>query len=662
MLMSNRMSAVNCIKGEIRAVTVLLKMYLSWSQSSSSSSVTHHDYSYSSGMYQDDDGFLASFRRLNDYLERRHSLLDVDCVAYLRPFYGIVISQRASGPLTNAALTSLSKFVFYGFLSVDCPHAREGIHLVAQCITQCVFEETDWESDELILMKLLELAILCYRCDASSLLTIESMWDVYSTCISIHNHYRASKILKSEAESSLKLLTLSLFSRLHDDPSSEELQATENDAVALHGLHPSGSDQRLWKLDADIVSDSGWDFIKQQQGMDMSSRMGLCLLLSKVMAVLSDLIDLQRQSLDTVRIALSIVNVALEAGANQLSSVQPLLGILSVDLCRHLLRAAQSDDLIILNLSLRTTFNLYVCIKDSMKTQLEVLLLSVHLRLLNSTYPNPSPSAGLTKATQSAKEELALDSLLDFCREPSLINDIYSNYDCDAWSTDLFDCIIRTLCIRSVPRAVRSKQQRRLKAGPAHSNSHSNGLVSPEYQYVRLTAVNKLSLDGLLVILRSIASSCIIYRQTIISTATTCLPDDASADKLVSRCNGNDHHPTAAAAEADIEYQVDQWCDSETHSLAAEEDCDGGGSFHLSGRPSILPTRQPLPSSQCDSSRQCSLSRTTSSSSYSSCYGYGGSADSTSLGRSSVDAVSISMHAEVNRPACHDVFLLLHSN
>ena len=647
MLMSNRMSAVNCIKGEIRAVTVLLKMYLSWSQSSSSSSVTHHDYSYSSGMYQDDDGFLASFRRLNDYLERRHSLLDVDCVAYLRPFYGIVISQRASGPLTNAALSSLSKFVFYGFLSVDCPHAREGIHLVAQCITQCVFEETDWESDELILMKLLELAILCYRCDASSLLTIESMWDVYSTCISIHNHYRASKILKSEAESSLKLLTLSLFSRLHDDPSSEELQATENDAV----------NQRLWKLDADIVSDSGWDFIKQQQSMDMSSRMGLCLLLSKVMAVLSDLIDLQRQSLDTVRIALSIVNVALEAGANQLSSVQPLLGILSVDLCRHLLRAAQSDDLIILNLSLRTTFNLYVCIKDSMKTQLEVLLLSVHLRLLNSTYLNPSPGAGLTKATHSAKEELALDSLLDFCREPSLIHDIYSNYDCDAWSTDLFDCIIRTLCIRSVPRAVRSKEQRRLKAGPPHSNSNSNGLISPEYQYVRLTAVNKLSLDGLLVILRSIASSCIIYRQTIISTATTCLPDDASADKLVS-CN--DHHPTAAAAEADIEYQVDQWCDSETHSLTAEEDCDGGGSFHLSGRPSILPTRQPLPSSsQCDSSRQCSLSRTTSCSSSSS---YSGSVDITSLGRSSVDAVSISMHAEVKRPACHDFILLLHSN
>jgi hypothetical protein len=314
-------------------------------------------------------------------------------------------------------------------------------------------------------------------------------------------------------------------------------------------------------------------------------------------------------------------------------------------------RAPQSDDSFILDLSLPTTFNPSVCIKDSMKTQLEVLLLSVHLRLLNSTSPSPSPSASLTKATHGAKEELALDSLLDFCREPSLINDIYSNYDCDEWSTDLFDCIVRTLCIKSVPRAVRVKEQRRLKAGPPRSSS--NGLVSPEYQYVRLTAVNKLSLDGLLVILRSIASSCIIYRQTIISATTTCLPDDACGDKLVSRCN--DNHPTT-----DIEYQVDQWCDSETHSLAAEEDCDGGGSFHLSGRPSILTTRQPLPSSQCDSSRQCSLSRTTScssasSSSYSSCYGYGGSADSTSLGRSSVDAVSISMHAEVKRPACHDV-------
>jgi hypothetical protein len=72
--------------------------------------------------------------------------------------------------------------------------------LLSGCICQCIFEETDWESDELILMKLLELSALCMQSDASNLLSISSAWDIFSTCLSIHSHYRASKILKSEAE------------------------------------------------------------------------------------------------------------------------------------------------------------------------------------------------------------------------------------------------------------------------------------------------------------------------------------------------------------------------------------------------------------------------------------------------------------------------------
>ena len=56
---------------------------------------------------------------------------------------------------------------------------------------------------------------MALRCDASSHLTIKAAWNIYSTCISIHNQYRASKILKSEAATALRHLTLSIFSRAH---------------------------------------------------------------------------------------------------------------------------------------------------------------------------------------------------------------------------------------------------------------------------------------------------------------------------------------------------------------------------------------------------------------------------------------------------------------
>ena len=109
---------------------------------------------------------------------------------YLDPFHQVVVSEHASGPLTSAALSSLNKFALYGFLSGDMPRAGEGINLLAHCIPSCVFEETDWESDEIILVKLLELSTTCLRCDASSMLTVSAGWDIFSTCLSIYQQAR----------------------------------------------------------------------------------------------------------------------------------------------------------------------------------------------------------------------------------------------------------------------------------------------------------------------------------------------------------------------------------------------------------------------------------------------------------------------------------------
>ena len=78
------------------------------------------------------------------------------------------------------------------------------------------------------------------------------------------------------------------------------------------------------------------------------------------------------------------------------------------DMCRHLLRISQSEDIEVFSLCLRVIYNLFMSIRDHMKIQLEVFLTSVHLRILKSE------SSSIT-----AKEEMALESLLgtlrDFC-------------------------------------------------------------------------------------------------------------------------------------------------------------------------------------------------------------------------------------------------------
>jgi hypothetical protein len=549
--------------------------------------------------YAEEDSLTQPFRRLNEYLEGIFDLREVDCVMYIMPFHNIIVSEKASGPLTSAALTSLTKFALYGFLSEPYPRVQEGVSLIANCISRCVFEETDWESDELILMKLLELSTLCYRCNASRLLTIASAWEMYNTCISIHNHYKASKILKSEAETALVHLTLSAFGRVVPDGRSSAADSTAHELESLKGR--------------------SWESVRENY--NMSSETGVTLLLVKILAVLSDTADLQKHSAETVQFALALINVALEAGGPSLSALEPLVEVLSNDVCRHLLRASQSEDLAIVSLALRVVFNLFMSIKNHMKVQLEVFLISVHLRLISmqpaggssSPVPSSSSSSGAggaggaaqaaIAALAAAKEELALESLLEFCREPSLMNDIYVNYDCDMQCTNLFDSIITTLCRRALPRSLlsetsfagekaktggpqspgKSAQAGRAVEAPSPSQiftyGSSGGLFgleaplppparvsSTQDTAPRLSIVNRLALDGVLAVLRSVAGQ--------ISGCSAPAPRSTEKSAPVAQHEEHTldpvHHENITFPGEELDQQVDKWCESGSTSPTCE--------------------------------------------------------------------------------------------
>jgi hypothetical protein len=547
---------------------------------------------------------MKSFRKLNEYLEGIFDLAEVDCVSYITPFYDVIVSDKANGPLTSAALSSLSKFVLYGFLSRNYPRASEGVALIAGSISHCVFEETDWESDELILMKLLELSVLSFRCNASIMLTIGAAWDVYSTCISIHNHYRASKILKSEAKNALVHLTLTTFSR-----------------ASLVSLNSADSNESGALDMTEGFSAQLWDSACQRHHLGDVS--GVELMLSKIMSVLSGLCDLQRNPPETVKFALSLVNVALEAGGLSIGSIPVLVEMMGNDICRNLLRASQSDDLAILSLALRVVFNLFVSIKDHMKVQLEVFLTSVHLRLINGSTGTGSSTQNVGgSAAVAAKEELALESLLEFCREPSLMQDLYTNYDCDVQCTNLFDLIISALCMRALPRSLLPSVR---SVGGGIQSSSTVVPVMDDVSFatqpvdVRLNILNKLALDGLLAVLRSVATKCATesvscelpsavkrQRERSVAGSIRCASpeksitgrhsigaengfeiDNLATDSLTTMPNSAIKSSRLTNADvAPIDSQVDRWCESSdeaSSSYASEVDVDGRGRNESSG-------------------------------------------------------------------------------
>ncbi|CAN0435607.1 unnamed protein product, partial [Ectocarpus sp. 8 AP-2014] len=200
-------NAVLCVKGEIHNVLTVLRLNSRWA--------SRERFTREIPL-QAESPLARAFKGLHSHLEEVDDLANVDTVRYLLPFLAVVESPATTGPMTGVALSSLHKFLLYGFIRKDCPRVKEGITLVAQAISRCHFEETDPESDELVLMKLLELSALCLRCEVGDLLTDESCWNIFVACYNLYHITTDDKsfgLLRDTAGNTLAHIVLMLFSR-----------------------------------------------------------------------------------------------------------------------------------------------------------------------------------------------------------------------------------------------------------------------------------------------------------------------------------------------------------------------------------------------------------------------------------------------------------------
>lgn len=194
--------------------------------------------------------------------------------------------------------------------------------------------------------------------------------------------------------------------------------------------------------------------------------------LVELMRILSRLSNPRENSEDNCVLSLSLINIALEAGGGQLVANPALVEVMQSDLCKNLLQSSQTEDLTILSLTLRVVFNLFNSIKEHLKVQLEVFLTSIHLRILEGAAAHPPE-----------QRELVLESLLEFCREPTIMLDLYINYDCDVQCTNLFETVCTSLARQALPSA----------APPGELNT-----------------LNLLALEGVLAVIESMARRCSI--------------------------------------------------------------------------------------------------------------------------------------------------------
>lgn len=386
----------------------------------------------------DEHPLLNSLRELHEKVSRWETSEEpMDVVAYLTPFCSAVSGREISANITGAALSSLHKFLLYGFITHDTtPHAMEGMNLVAKSLLHCTFEETGdgskrlnmstrssssssdgvtWYDDEQVVLKLLNLAALVVRCSLQQhkdmpLLDETQVVGLLSTCLHVsHRAKQASPLLKSAAADALGQIVLVVF----------------HEAPLPHAR-------------------------------------------SSVLSQLASLTNPQQYSDATCVTSLTLLNIALET--MQQSPSQAEITILQNDLCKHLLQLSTTHDLVILSLTLRVIFNLFQSIRNHLKVPLEVFITSVHLRILDQSH----------NEVTNEQREVALESLLEFCQEPALMQDLYLNYDCDVHCSNLFEMICATL----------------------------SKMASPQDETVPINALNRLALEGILHVIDSIARRC----------------------------------------------------------------------------------------------------------------------------------------------------------
>uniref|UniRef100_A0A673I1V6 Golgi-specific brefeldin A-resistance guanine nucleotide exchange factor 1 n=1 Tax=Sinocyclocheilus rhinocerous TaxID=307959 RepID=A0A673I1V6_9TELE len=514
------------VQGEISVVVAAIKRNSRWS--------TH------TPLDEEQDPLLNSFSHLKETLNNIKDLSDVEPNVFLRPFLEVVRSEDTTGPITGLALTSVNKFLSYGLIDANHEGAAEGIENMADAVTHARFVGTDPASDEVVLMKILQVLRTLLLTPVGAHLTNESVCEIMQSCFRICFEMRLSELLRKSAEHTLVDMVQLLFSRLPQF--KEEAKSYVGTNMKKLKMRAGGmSESSKWKKQKrsphppqekhvlspcphpSVSVSDGVPFIEQHNG-GSSTLPGSDCAASSISSPTTDsgldtgskttskedLTDLEQSSstattpvtpsaepgrlesqcmcseLDgmvvpsqpqwspflkswktetlypeftsklfrflisltnphdrhnsdvMMHMGLQLLNVALEAA--HIAPYQSLLCLVKDELCRHLTQLLGVDRMNLYAASIRVCFLLFEGMREHLKFQLEM-----YLKKLMDIITSENP-----KMPYEMKE-MALEAVVQLWRIPSFVTELYINYDCDFYCSNMFEDLTKLLSKNAFP-------------------------------------------------------------------------------------------------------------------------------------------------------------------------------------------------------------------
>ena len=393
------MNGLSCVKGEIHNVLAVLR-------------ITGRDTSIGGGFFssrsttQSDNieilrhKLLTSFKELHLFLTLDRGggvcrLDEVDTCLFIRPFCDVILSEGIGGiDVMNITLTSIHKFLLYQLITKKSINSFEAINnILIESIFNISFDDNSRSDKELIHIRLMEIILELLRNSCGYLLTNDNVCLCVQKCFEIrlyHRNYNKTNncLMVRYTENVLIQLILLIFNKIK------------------------------------VLSHDNNKFNDQYDSRSFNERAMIRILKYLTIIINPNQLD---TSQDIREFGLRLINVALETAGNYLNNYSSLIKIIQDDLCRQLLINSQSNNFLILSLTLRVIFDLFSYLKQQIRVQLEVFFISIHLRIAES------------QSSSFEQKELVLESIVEFCREPDLIIGLYTNYDCQVGSTHLFE-------------------------------------------------------------------------------------------------------------------------------------------------------------------------------------------------------------------------------
>ncbi|XP_044468061.1 ARF guanine-nucleotide exchange factor GNOM-like [Mangifera indica] len=401
----------------------------------------------------------------------------IDPAVYLQPFLDVIQSDETGAPITGVALSSVYKILTLDVLDLDTVNVGDAMHLIVDAVTSCRFEVTDPASEEVVLMKILQVLLACMKSKAAVKLSNQHVCNIVNTCFRVvHQASSKGELLQRIARHTMHELVRCIFSYLPDIDNPEHSSVNgswsgagekvgmekdltfgnklpENGIVSVVNDGQSSTEyaSSAGEMDTNKVDTISGKEAVQNGEMIMMEPFGIpCMMeifhfLCSLLNVIENLgvgprLNPIAYDEDVPLFALGLINSAIELGGSSFNKHPALLVLIQDELFRNLMQFGLSMSPLILSTVCSIVLNLYHHLRTELKAQFEAFFSCVLLRIAQRKH-----------GSSYQQQEVAMEALVDLCRQQTFMTEMYANFDCDITYGNLFEDLVNLLSKSAFP-------------------------------------------------------------------------------------------------------------------------------------------------------------------------------------------------------------------